>query len=187
MWVVVGRISRSHGVRGEVSVEIRTDEPETRFTVGAQLQADGRHPRRLTIRAVRPHSARLLVTFDEVGDRTQAESLRGATLSAEIDPDQRPDDPQEFYDRQLVGLQVQSAEGSAAGEAAGEVVGVVHLPLQELLNVRRADGREVLIPFVAELVPEVDLGAGTVLIADRPGLLDPDDDRTIDPPASSDG
>jgi 16S rRNA processing protein RimM len=183
MWVVVGRIGRSHGVRGEVSVELRTDEPETRFAVGAQIRTDGRRPRRLTIRSVRPHARRLLVAFDEVGDRAQSESLRGAILSAEVEEDQRPDDPEEFYDRQLVGLQVHSAEVGAVGQ----VVAVVHLPQQDLLSIRRTDGREVMVPFVAQLVPEVDLVAGTLRVADRPGLLNPDDDHAADLRVPGDG
>lgn len=176
MLVVVGRIGRSHGVRGELSVELRTDEPDKRFAVGASLQTEGPRSRRLTIRSVRPHSGRLLVAFDEVCDRSDAEALRGAILSAEIEADQRPDDPEEFYDRQLIGLHVRVNDGGAVGE----VTGVVHLPLQDALSVRRADGREVLVPFVAELVPEVDLASGTLRVADRPGLLDPDDDRAAD-------
>jgi 16S rRNA processing protein RimM len=183
MLVVVGRIGRSHGVRGEVSVELRTDEPDARFAVGARLQADGPRPRRLTIKSVRPHSGRLLIAFDEVVNRTQAELLRGATLSAEIEADRRPDDPEEFYDRQLVGLEVHSGQVGAVGQ----VVGVVHLPLQDLLSIRRADGCEVMVPFVAELVPEVDLAAGTLRVVDRPGLLNPDDERAADLRIPGDG
>jgi 16S rRNA processing protein RimM len=183
MWVVIGRIGRSHGVRGEVSVEARTDEPETRFAVGAQIQAEGRPPRRLTIRAARPHAGRLLVAFEEVGDRAQAESLRGAILSADVEEDQRPEDPEEFYDRQLVGLEVHSAQDGAVGK----VVGVVHLPMQDLLTIRRPDGCDVMVPFVAELVPEVDLIAGTLRVADRPGLLNPDEDRAADLRVPDDG
>jgi 16S rRNA processing protein RimM len=181
MLVVVGRIGRGHGVRGEVSVELRTDEPEARFAVGASLHTDG--PRKLTIRSVRPHLGRLLIAFDEVVDRERAETLRGATLSAEVEAHERPDDPEEYYDRQLVGLEVHAAESGAVGQ----VVGVVHLPLQDLLTIRRTDGREVMVPFVAELVPEVDLVAGTLRVADRPGLLHPDDDRAAELPVPGDG
>ena len=183
MLVVVGRIGRSHGVRGEVSVELRTDEPDKRFAVGASLQTEGPRSRRLTIRSVRPHSGRVLVAFDEVRDRSAAEALRGAILSAEIEADQRPDDPEEFYDRQLIGLHVWVTDRGAVGE----VTGVVHLPLQDALSVRRADGREVLVPFVTELVPEVDLASGTLRVSDRPGLLDPDDEREADQTISGNG
>ena len=183
MWVVVGHIGRSHGIRGEVVVDPRTDEPAERFAIGATVRADGRQPQRLTIKSVRPHSGRLLVAFDEVVDRTDAEALRGVTLSAEVAADQMPADPEEFYDRQLVGLEVQLAEGGRAGN----VVGVVHSPLQDLLAIRRPDGREVMVPFVAELVPKVDLAAGIVHVADRPGLLDPDDAGQTDSPVSGEG
>ena len=183
MWVVVGRIGRSHGIRGEVSVDPRTDEPAERFANGAAVRADGRHPQRLTIKSVRPHSGRLLVAFHEVVDRTQADTLLGTTLSAEVAADQMPADPEEFYDRQLVGLEVHLAEGGRAGD----VVGVVHSPLQDLLTIRRPDGREVMIPFVAELVPQVDLVVGIVQVTDRPGLLDPDDADATDLSVSGDG
>jgi 16S rRNA processing protein RimM len=183
MLVVVGRVGRSHGVRGEVSVELRTDEPDKRFAVGAALQTGGPRSRRLTIRSVRPHTGRLLVAFDEVRDRSDAEALRGAILSAEVEANQRPDDPEEFYDRQLIGLHVLVSDRGAVGE----VTGVVHLPLQDALSVRCTDGREVLVPFVAELVPEVDLASGTLRVADRPGLLDPDDDREADQTISGNG
>jgi 16S rRNA processing protein RimM len=183
MLVVVGRVGRSHGVRGEVSVELRTDEPEERFAMGGSLLTDGPRLRRLTVRSVRPHSGRLLVAFDEVRDRAEADALRGAVLSAEIEADRRPDDPEEFYDRQLIGLHVLGTDGGAVGD----VIGVVHLPLQDALSIRRRDGREVLVPFVAELVPEVDLARGTLRVSNRPGLLDPDDDREADQPISGNG
>ena len=171
--VVVGRIGRPHGVRGEVTVELRTDEPERRFADGAVLDvrpAGGRSsgPAQLTVTGSRTHQDRLLLTFAGVGDRTAAEALRGALLVTDIGG-QAPEDPEEFYDHQLVGLAVVTLEGGAAGTIAE----VVHTGAQDLLVVRR-DGREdALVPFVTALVPEVDLAAGQVVVADRPGLLEP--------------
>lgn len=168
MRVVVGRIGRAHGVRGELSVEVRTDEPERRFTVGASLGLDD-SAHTLVIRSVRPHTGRLLVFFDGVEDRTQAEALHGGLLTVEVGPAERPDDPEEFYDHQLAGLAVRTVDG----DPVGDVTEVLHLPAQDALAVRTGDGREVLVPFVRELVPTVDVAAGFVLVEDVPGLLDP--------------
>jgi 16S rRNA processing protein RimM len=96
--------------------------------------------------------------------------LRGAVLESEVDPQQAPESVDEYYVRQLVGLAVQDA----AGRARGIVTGVLHLPAQDTLVVD-VDGREVLVPFVAELVPEIDVSAGFVRVADVAGLLSPEE------------
>jgi len=180
--VVVGRVGRPHGIRGEVSVEPRTDEPDRRFVPGAVLTTEaprvaapspGERPERLTVRAVRWHQDRLLVTFEELPDRTAAEAARGLVLLTEVPDDARPDDPEEFYDHQLVGLRV----GTTDGRDVGEVRAVVHGAAQDLLAVRTDAGPEALVPFVAALVPEVDLDRGRVVVADRPGLLTPLEDE----------
>lgn len=163
MLVVVGRVVRAHGIRGEVVVDIRTDEPARRFKAGETLHA-GR--RALTVRSSRAHGERLLIAFADVQDRDAADALRGTVLEADVDPDQVPEADDEFYDRQLVGLAVQDA----AGRSRGTVTGVLHLPAQDTLVVD-VEGREVLIPFVSDLVPEVDASAGWVRLADVPGLL----------------
>ena len=176
--VVVGRIGKAHGIRGEVSVEPRTDEPDRRFADGVTLHLrlpDGSLPQgrdrppTLTVGSTRRHQTRLLVTFVEAGDRTAAEALRGLVLVAALDPAETPADPEEFYDHQLVGLSVVTTDG----EPAGEVADVVHGSAQDLLVVRTPDGAEALVPFVNALVPLVDLAGGRVQVADRPGLLHP--------------
>lgn len=167
--VVIGRIGRAHGVRGEVSVDVRTDEPERRYVVGTSMRVE-ESGRALVVRAVREHQGRLLVRFDGIDDRTAAESVRGSVLVVDIDPVETPEDPAEFYDHQLVGLVVRSADGADVGA----VVQVVHLPAQDALAVRTPDDGELLIPFVEALVPSVDVAAGFVTVADVPGLLDPD-------------
>ena len=172
-YLVVGRIGKPHGLRGEVSVEPRTDEPDRRFAAGATLYVERNRPgaaetsETLTVRGTRWHSGRLLVTFEEIADRTAAEDARGTVLVVPVDPDERPEDPEEFYDHQLVGLAVETT----AGERVGELVEVVHGAAQDLLVVRATDDREVLVPFVAALVPEVDLAGGRVVVDDRPGLF----------------
>ena len=168
--VIVGRIGRAHGLRGEVGIEIRTDEPERRFCDGARLVTDTSPERTLTIAGSRWHGDRLLVKFAEVPDRTAAEDLRNTVVQADVPDDERPEDPEEYYDRELIGLKVRTTDGLEAGE----VIEVIHLPSQDLLEIRRPAGNAVLVPLVEELVPEIDLDGKYVLVADRPGLLDPE-------------
>lgn len=170
MQVIVGRIGRPHGIRGEVGVEVRTDEPDRRFAVGATLLTDTTPARTLTVTSVRWHSGRLLVGLAGVPDRTAAEALRNVVVLSEVDEDEKPEDSDEFYDRDLVGLAVRDESGAEVGTVAA----VVHLPGQDLLEVSRPNDRRVLVPLVAELVPTIDVGAGFLVVADRPGLLDPD-------------
>jgi 16S rRNA processing protein RimM len=182
--VVVGRLGRPHGVRGEVSVELRTDEPARRFADGARLavrppRAGGApaHPH-LTVRTTRWHQDRLLATFEELSDRTAAEALRGSLLVATVAAEEQPEDPEEFYDHQLVGLDVVTADGRPVGVLAE----VLHHGAQDLLVVRRGGRDDALVPFVTALVPEVDLAGRRVVVADRPGLLEP-----LDEPGSEEG
>ncbi|HEU4539494.1 MAG TPA: ribosome maturation factor RimM [Jiangellaceae bacterium] len=167
MLVTVGVISRAHGVRGEVAVDVRTDSPEQRFTHGAVLATEPTQAGPLTIARTRWHSGRLLVQFSGVLDRTAAEALRGVRLQADVDEQERPDDPDEYYDHQLTGLSVRTSDGTVVGEVAE----VIHLPGQDLLAVHQADGGEALIPFVAAIVPTVDIDAGEIVIDPPPGLL----------------
>lgn len=169
--VIVGIVGRAHGIKGEVGIEVRTDEPERRFVPGAVLRPEaGGTP--LTVESTRNHSGRLLVRFRDVGDRTAVERLRGTVLVVDVVDDERPSDDEEYYDRQLVGLRVLDATGTEIGRIAQ----VVHLPEQDLLEIRLPSGLR-LVPFVRALVPEVDLAAGTVRLADVPGLL-----RDLDDP-----
>ena len=164
MLVVIGRIGRAHGIRGELNVEIRTDEPERRFAPGSSIICGDRT---LTVASSRHHSGRLLVAFREVPDRTAAEQLHGSLLEAEVDPSERPDDPDELYDHQLIGLHVRAADDSVVGM----VTRVMHGSAQDTLVVD-AGAHEVLVPFVSALVPTVDLDEGYVRLSDVPGLLD---------------
>ena len=163
-YVVVGRIGPAHGLRGEVFVEPRTDEPERRFAPGARAaHRRGGHADRA---ASRTHSGRLVVRFAELADRTAAEAARGTELRVAVDATERPEDPEEFYDHQLVGLRVETTDG----EVVGELERIEHNAAQDLLVIRTPD-REVLFPFVTALVPEVDVAGGRIVIDDRPGLL----------------
>jgi 16S rRNA processing protein RimM len=173
--VVVGRIGRPHGVRGEVSVELRTDEPELRFAEGARLSVtppSGRAAEHgaLTVAGTRWHQERLLVRFIELTDRDAAERARGCLLQTTLPADAQPAGAEEYYDFQIVGLAVVTE----AGEPAGTVSAVLHPGAQDLLVVSREGRPDALVPFVTALVPEVDLETRRVVVADRPGLLDPD-------------
>jgi len=174
---VIGRIGRAHGVRGEVAVEVRTDEPDRRFAENAVLDTDPSARGPLTVVATRWHQGRLLVRFTGIDDRTRAETLRGTMLVVDVDEAERLTDPDEFYDHQLIGLNVVTTDG----QAVGAVTDVLHLPAQDVLAIERADGVEVLVPFVADLVPRIDLDARVIAVVARPGLLDPE---TLDEPSS---
>jgi 16S rRNA processing protein RimM len=169
--LVVGRILRPHGLRGELSVEVRTDDPGDRFAAGSVLGTDPPEAGPLTVASSRWHSGRMLVSFAGIEDRTGAELLRGAWLTidaAEIPP---PQDPDEFHDHQLTGLTVVTV----SGELVGTVTDVLH-PGQDLLAITPAPGTsrrsEVLVPFVAAIAVEVDLAGGKLVIDPPPGLLD---------------
>jgi 16S rRNA processing protein RimM len=180
MRIVVGRVGRPHGIRGEVVIGVRTDEPDLRFAVGATVDVrsspddggpdDGGAAPPLRVASARWHSGQLLVAFAGITDRTAAAGLTGSWLS--VDSSQLPDlgDPDEFRDHQLIGLSVRTC----AGDPVGVVTDVLHYG-QDLLVVRRADGPggECLVPFVKTIVPEVDVRAGVVVIDPPPGLLDP--------------
>jgi 16S rRNA processing protein RimM len=168
MQLVVGRIGRPHGLRGELIVQVHTDEPDSRFAAGSVLTTEPAARGPLTVSSVRWHSGRLLVSFAGCADRTSAEDLRGTLLvmdSAEVAP---AEDPNEFHDYELIGLDV----ATVAGEPVGVVADVLHQG-QDLLVIRPdRPGAEVLVPFVAALVPEVDVKAGRLVIDPPPGLLD---------------
>jgi 16S rRNA processing protein RimM len=180
---VVGRVGRAHGVHGDVSVEVRTDEPERRFASGASLLVERQaQSQTLSVAAHRWHSGRLLLHFDGVDDRGSAEALRGALLTVQIDPAELPDDPDEYYDHQLVGMAVVDRDG----EVIGEVSAVVH-GAQDLLVVKSpvgpertdaTEGREWLVPFVRALVPDVDLEGRRIVTELPEGLLDLGSDST---------
>jgi 16S rRNA processing protein RimM len=168
--LLVGRIAKAHGIGGELAVDVHTDAPDERFVPGAVLNARlrDRSTRPLTVSTVRAHSGRLLVRFDEVADRTVAESLRGAQLlvdAADLPP---TEDPDEFYDHELEGLAAVLADGTEVGR----VREVAHSPGGELLVVDLTEGGgEALVPFVREIVPEVDLAGRRVVLDPPEGLL----------------
>jgi 16S rRNA processing protein RimM len=179
MRVIVGRVGRPHGLRGEVVIGVRTDEPDLRFAVGASVNVDrspdgdgsadnGPGDGQLTVASAHWHSGQLLVAFAGITDRTAAGELTGSWLS--VDAGQLPEvsDPEEFRDHELIGLSVRTT----AGDPVGVVTDILHYG-QALLVVQGPDEQESLVPFVKAIVPEVDLATGIVTIDPPLGLLDP--------------
>ncbi|WP_330460055.1 ribosome maturation factor RimM [Streptomyces sp. NBC_00820] len=168
MQLVVARIGRAHGIKGEVTVEVRTDEPELRLGPGAVLTTDPASAGPLTIATGRVHSGRLLLRFEGINDRTAAETLRNILLIADVDPEELPEEEDEYYDHQLMDLDVVTADGTEVGR----ITEISHLPSQDLFIVERPDGSEVMIPFVTEIVAEIDLAEQKAVITPPPGLID---------------
>lgn len=170
MQLVVGRVGRPHGIRGEVTVQVRTDDPGRRFAAGSVLATEPADRGPLTVLSSRWHSGRLLVSFAGSADRSQAESLTGTLLVVDSAEVGAPADPDEFNDHDLIGLQVLTT----AGDLVGTVRDVLHHG-QDLLVVQQAAGpaADALVPFVTPIVPEVDIAAGRLIIDPPPGLLDP--------------
>jgi 16S rRNA processing protein RimM len=166
--LVVGRIGRAHGIRGDVFVAVRTDDPEARFAAGSVLATDPAEVGPLTVTEARNHSGKLVVSFAGYTDRSAAETLSGVRLvidSADLSPS---DDPEEFHDHELVGLAAVLGDGTPLGS----VTEVVHGPAGDLLAIAREGGGEVLVPFILEFVPEVDVAGGRVVLTPPEGLLD---------------
>ena len=173
MQLVVGRVGRPHGIRGELIVQVHTDDPDLRFAAGSVLDTEPATRGPLTVATSRWHSGRLLVRFDGYADRDRAEELRGTMLVMDSAEVSQSGDPDEFHDYELIGLDVLTR----AGEPVGVVSDVLHQG-QDLLVIRPRKARpagepeEILVPFVAAIVREVDVAAGRLVIDPPPGLLD---------------
>ena len=190
MLLVVGQIGKPHGVRGEVSVSVRTDEPEERFVAGSVFATEVPRDRRvhagpaaavpgspgvayqvpssLVVESVRWHQGRGIVQFEGVHDRDVAEALRGVLLQVESSTLTPPADPDEFHDHQLVGLSVVAVQG----DVLGTVARIDHAPASDLIVLEKSGGGTALIPFVTALVPTVDVAGGRIVVDLPEGLLD---------------
>ena len=166
--LTVGRIGKPQGLRGEVTVEVRTDAPDVRFADGASLLTEPAERGPLIVESSREQNGRLMVAFVGVADRSQAELLRNTLLQVDAADVPASQDPDEFHDTQLVGLVAELPDGSRLGE----VTEVLHLPQGDVLAVRREGAPEVLVPFVRAMVPEVDVVGGRVVIDPPEGLLE---------------
>lgn len=165
--VVVARIGRPQGVRGEVTVELRTDAPELRLAAGSTLITDPGERGPLKIEASRQHGSAWVLSIEGIADRPAAETLRNTLLLVPASERPRLDQVDEFYDNELVGLRAETLDGTLLGL----VVRICHHG-SELLVVNRPDGRELLVPFVSAIVTEVDLAGNRVIVNPPPGLLE---------------
>jgi len=174
---VVARIGRAHGLRGEVTAEVRTDDPAGRFVPGATFATPAGE---LRLEAARDHSGVLLLRFAGVDTREDAEALRGTELTVDVTAS---DEPGAWYDHELVGLRAVHVDGTDLGEVVRLDTGAA----QDLLVVRPAGGGdEVLVPFVTALVPEVDVAGGRVVL-DPPGGMFAGEAEVAGPPAPGQG
>ncbi len=164
MDLVVARIGRAHGLGGEVSVELRTDIPEERFAVGAVLLTDPPGAGPLTLTSARHDSGPWYLRFAEATSREAAEGLRGVLLTVEAD---ESDEDDAWYPHELIGLRAERP----TGEVLGTVSGIEHPPAHDLLLIREPGGTTSRIPFVAAMVPVVDVAGGRVVVDPPFGLL----------------
>jgi 16S rRNA processing protein RimM len=155
----VGRIGRAHGILGEATIEVRTDEPESRFAVGATLETDNKTAAQLTISSARVHNGILLLGFRGISDRNAIEQLRNTLLYAEVDINEPGLDEDDYHVQQLLGLRAELEDGSEYGVVSD----VLNLPAQDCLAIKTKNG-EVLIPFVRQLVPIVDIAGKRVVV-----------------------
>ena len=157
MRLLVGRIGRAHGILGEATIEVRTDEPDRRFAIGATVQTDSNGD--LKIISGRVHNGILLLGFEGISDRNGIEKLRNVLLYADVDIHETNEDEDEYHVMQLIGC----AAVLESGEFFGEVTDVVNLPGQDLLAIKTAQG-EQLVPFVHQLVPTVDIASKKIVV-----------------------
>ncbi len=167
----VGRLVKAHGLKGALKLELYTDDPDGRFVPGAAftLQVPDTSPwhgKSVTVREFKWMNSHPVVFLEDVEDRTAAEGLVRAILWIDEDEEAAVAEEDAWYDHQLVGLEVIRGE-----EAVGRVIRVDHLPAQDLLIVRSGD-REILVPFVKAIVPEVDVAAGRVVVTPPDGLFE---------------
>lgn len=150
MRLLVGRIGRAHGIHGEATIEVRTDNPEDRFAIGANVQTDTHGE--LLITSHRVHNGILLLGFENIADRNAVEKLRDTLLYCDVDINAESEYEDDYHVLQLIGC----AAVLESGKEFGTVSDVINLPGQDLLAINTPDG-EVLIPFVHQLVPSVDV------------------------------
>lgn len=157
MRLLVGRIGRAHGIHGEATVEVRTDQPEERFAIGARVQTDTHGE--LLITSHRMHNGILLLGFENIHDRNAIEKLRDTLMYCDVDIDAPVGEDDDYHVLQLIGC----SAILESGEEYGKVSDVINLPGQDLLAIDTANG-EVLIPFVHQLVPVVDIAKKKITV-----------------------
>ena len=165
--IAVGHVTKAHGIRGEVAVEIRSDNPD-RFAEGATLFTDD--GRSLTIERAHAHGARMLVKFSEVDDRHAGEALRGHELV--VPESWLPELPEgEYWPFQLEGCTVVTE----SGRSLGAVSEVIPNPANDLWVAVGTDGEETLVPAIHDVIVAVDIAAKRIVVRDVPGLTAPEE------------
>lgn len=182
----VGRLTKAHGLKGAIKVELYTDAPEKRFVPGAvfSLQvptSSAWHGKTLELNELKWYNSHPVAFFKGVSDRSEAESLIKAILWIDQDLAEDSEEEDAWFDHQLVGLRV-----LRDGVEVGTVAQIDHFPAQDLLTVSTASG-DVMVPFVKAIVTAVDIKAGTLTVTPPLGLFEelPDDEPAA--PASAPG
>jgi 16S rRNA processing protein RimM len=167
----VGRLVKAHGLKGALKLELYTDSPDQRFRAGQELELQVPETsewfgKTVKVAELRFYNQAPVLFLEGIQDRSQAETLVKAILLIETDLEQLPEDPEAWYDHQLVGLTALVGE-----EVVGKVIRVDHLPAQDLLAIETSNG-EVLVPFVKQIVPSVDIKTGQVVLTPPAGLFE---------------
>jgi len=171
MQLQVARIGKPHGIRGEVTVQVLTDAPGDRFVPGTEFVVEPASAGPLTVISARWNKDILLLGFEEIETRNEAETLRGAKLFIETE-ELDEDDDEGWYEHELVGL-----EARVGSRVVGKVAALNTMPVQDLLVVTTPNGEEVLIPFVEQIVPEVNIEEGFILLTPPDGLFELNSDQ----------
>lgn len=157
MRLQVGRIGRAHGIHGEATIEVRTDDPDSRFAIGARLETDDRGV--LTVKSGRVHNGILLLSFEGFDDRTAVDGLRDVVLYAHVDIDAPGESDDDFHVQQLLSCSAYGEDGSLIGQ----IIDVLNLPGQDVLVIK-SGSHEIMVPFVREFVPTVDIQAKRIVV-----------------------
>ena len=172
MQLVVARIGKAHSLKGEVTLDVRTDDPDNRLAVGEVLATNPAEAGPLTVLSRRMHQGRMLVRFAEAGDRTAVEALRGVELVVDASAS---DDDDAWYPHELAGLTVELQDGAVVGK----VITLEPAPAHDLLIIKEPNGARTAIPFVKAIVPVVDVPGGRVVIDPPGGLLAADAEHVV--------
>ncbi|MDF2492579.1 MAG: rRNA processing protein RimM [Microbacterium sp.] len=185
----VGRLVKAHGLKGAMKVELYTDDPDGRFVPGAtfSLQVPDSSPwfgKSITVREFKWMNSHAVLFLEGIEDRSEAETLVRAILWIDQDAEAESGEEDAWFDHQLVGLAV-----VRDGRTVGRVARVDHMPAQDLLVITASDDREILVPFVKAIVPEVDVAAGRVIVTPPAGLFEelPADDADEAPDGAAEG
>jgi 16S rRNA processing protein RimM len=167
----VGRLVKAHGLKGAIKLELYTDSPDQRFQPGQVLELQVPETsewfgKTIKVLELRFYNQSPVLFLEGIDDRSKAETLIKAILLIETDVDALPEEPEAWYDHQLVGL-----KALVGGEIVGTVARVDHLPAQDLLAIETVNG-EVLVPFVKQIVPEVNVALGQITLTPPDGLFE---------------